>query len=265
MSGFRREARRLARGARLLAHLAAGILTAYPVFFLLEVTRFDHQRRRPAALVRAWMRGLLRILNVNLRVRGNVRPGAVLCCANHVSWLDIPCLRAVVDAAFVAKSEVRRWPLVGGLAARADTLFLKRGNHDATSQVADRMTWLLAAGKPVVIFPEGTSTDGSTVLRFHARLYQAANRIDGHVQAVAIRYPRGAEINPAIPFIGDDNLAGHLWRLLGEESIEAELHFCAALASAGRGRRALADTTRRQIIEALEFDTDATLSASYRK
>jgi 1-acyl-sn-glycerol-3-phosphate acyltransferase len=170
-----------------------------------------------------------------------------------------------VDAAFVAKSEVRRWPLVGGLAARAGTLFLRRGNHDATSQVANQMTWLLAANRPVIVFPEGTSTDGSTVLRFHARLYQAASRIDGYIQAVAIRYPHESGINPAIPFVGDDDLAGHLWQLLGEESIEVELHFCAALATEGRERRALADATRGQILEALEFDADVTLPASYRK
>jgi 1-acyl-sn-glycerol-3-phosphate acyltransferase len=265
MSGFRREARRLVRAACLLAHLAAGLLTAYPVLFFLEVTWFDRQRRRREALVRVWMRGLLRILNVNLRVRGNIQPGAVLYCANHVSWLDIPCLCAVVDAAFVAKSEVRRWPLVGGLAARSGTLFLMRGNHDASNQIADRMTWLLTANKSVIVFPEGTSTDGSSVLRFHARLFQAATRIDGHVQAVAIRYPRGTGIHPAIPFVGDDDLASHLWRLLGEESIEAELHFCTPLATAGRERRALADTTRRQIIEALEYDSDVTLPAAYHK
>jgi 1-acyl-sn-glycerol-3-phosphate acyltransferase len=127
------------------------------------------------------------------------------------------------------------------------------------------MTWLLAANSPVIVFPEGTSTDGSSVLRFHARLYQSASRIDGYVQAVAIRYPHESGINTAIPFVGDDYLAGHLWRLLGEESIEAELHFCAPLASEGRKRRMLADATRRQIIETLECDADVTLSASNHK
>lgn len=265
MSGIRREARRLVRAASLLAHLACGVLAAYPVFSLLALARIDPHGRWRAAMVRAWVRTLLSILNVSLHVRGHIQTGAVLYCANHVSWLDIPCLRTVVDAAFVAKSEVRRWPLVGGLAARAGTLFLKRGNHDATNEVADRMTWLLAANKPVIVFPEGTSTDGSTVLRFHARLYQAAIRIDGHAQAVAIRYPRASGINPEVPFVGDDDLAGHLWRLLGEESIEAELHFCAPLATEGRERRMLADATRRQIIGALEFDADVTQPVSNHK
>jgi 1-acyl-sn-glycerol-3-phosphate acyltransferase len=265
MSPVRREARRLVRAAVLLTHLAGGVLTAYPVFSLFALTGIDPHGRRRAAMVRAWMRTLLRILRVSVRVHGDIRTGAVLYCANHVSWLDIPCLRAIVDAAFVAKSEVRRWPLVGSLAARAGTLFLKRGNPEATNEIADRMTWLLTANKSVIVFPEGTSTDGSSVLRFHARLYQPASRVDGHVQAVAIRYPRGTGIHPAIPFIDDDDLASHLWCLLGEESIEAELHFCAALATAGRERRALADTTRRQIIEALEYDADVTLSASCHK
>jgi 1-acyl-sn-glycerol-3-phosphate acyltransferase len=265
MSRFRREACRLARAARLLVHLVAGILTAYPVFSLIEVTGFDRQRHRREAIVRAWMRGLLRILNVSLHVRGNIQTGAVLYCANHVSWLDIPCLRAVVDAAFVAKSEVRQWPLVGGLAARAGTLFLKRGNHDTTSEIAERMTWLLAANKPVIVFPEGTSTDGSAVLRFHARLYQAASRIDGYAQAVAIRYPWETGINPAVPFVGEDNLAGHLWRLLEEESIEAELHFCAPLTTTGCERRALAETTRGQILAVLGFESDVTCSISNYK
>ncbi len=251
MSRTRREARRLARAAILMAHLAGGMLTAYAVFSLLALTGIDPRGRRREAMVRAWMRILLRILNVNLRVRGHVRSGAVLYCANHVSWLDIPCLRAVVDAAFVAKSEIRRWPLVGGLAARAGTLFLQRGNHDATNRIADRMTWLLAADKPVLVFPEGISTDGSTVLRFHARLYQAAIRVHGQVQAVAVRYPRGTGLNTAVPFVGEDDLASHLWRLLGEDGIEAELRFCAILPADGRERRALANAAREQIAEAL--------------
>lgn len=265
MNQIRREARRLARATVLLAHLAGGVLAAYPVFFLIALMGIDPHGHRREAIVRAWVRTLLHILNVSLYVRGHIQTGAVLYCANHVSWLDIPCLRAVVDAAFVAKSEVREWPLVGGLAARAGTLFLKRGNPDSTSQTADRMTWLLAANKPVIVFPEGTSTDGSTVRRFHARLYQATTRVHGYVQAVAIHYPRGSGINPLIPFIDDDDLAGHLWRLLGEESIEAELHFCAALTTEGHERRALANATRGQILEILGIYPEIVISRSNYK
>lgn len=262
MNEIRREARRIVRAVSLLAHLAGGVGAAYLGFPLMSLAGIDRHGLQREAIVRAWMRGLLRILNVNLRVRGNIQTGAVLYCANHVSWLDIPCLRAVVDATFVAKSEVRRWPLVGGLAARAGALFLKRGSHEATSEIADSMTWRLAANKSVIIFPEGTSTDGSTVLRFHARLYQSASRIDGYAQAIAIRYPRGSGINPAIPFVGDDDLVGHLWRLLGEDTNDAELDFCAPLSTRGRERRALADTTRGQILGVLQLRAENIAFAS---
>lgn len=261
--GWRRETRRLARAASLLAHLTGVILTAYVVFPLFTATGMDRYGYRREAIVRAWMRMLLRILNVRLRVRGSIRRGAVLYCANHISWLDVPCLRAVVDATFVAKSEVRRWPLVGGLAARVDTFFLIRGNHDATSHVADHMTWSLAAGNPVIVFPEGTSTDGRSVRRFHARLYQAATRVHGYVQAIAVRYPLGTGLNPAVPFVGEDNLASHLWRLLDEDKIDAELHFCPALPADGRERRALADTTRWQILGILQPCANHAVSACH--
>lgn len=264
MNDIRREARRLARATLLLGHLAAGAITTHLVFPLAAVSGLDRHDRWRATTVRAWMRALLRILNVNLRVHGIPRGGAVLICANHVSWLDIPCLRAVVDAGFIAKEEVRRWPLVGGMAARAGTLFLARGERDATSRVTEHMTWRLAAGAPIIVFPEGTSTDGTGVLRFHARLYQAATRQHGHVQAVAIRYPRAAGINPVVPFVGDDDLASHLWRLLGEDRIEAELHFCAPLSAHGRERRALANATREQILGALGLNSDHAVVTSRR-
>lgn len=249
MKGWRREARRLVRAARLLAHFTTGLLTAHLILPFLKITGFDQQRCE--AIIRAWMRRLLRILNVNLRVHGIIHTGAVLYCANHVSWLDIPCLRAVVDATFVAKSEIRDWPLVGDLAARVDTLFLNRGNRDATNRIADRMTWLLAAKQSVAVFPEGTSTDGSAVLCFHARLYQAAIRVQGRVQAVGVRYPGTTGLNTLVPFVGENNLTNHLWHLLGEESIEAELHFCEAFWAHNWQRRALANATREQVLEAL--------------
>lgn len=109
MNDIRREARRLARAALLLGHLAAGAVTTHLVFPLAAVSGLDRHGRWREVTVRAWMRALLRILNVNLRVHGTIRHGTVLYCANHVSWLDIPCLRAILDTAFVAKAEVRRW------------------------------------------------------------------------------------------------------------------------------------------------------------
>jgi 1-acyl-sn-glycerol-3-phosphate acyltransferase len=186
-------------------------------------------------------------------VDGVARARPALFVANHISWLDIPVLRAVLDCAFVSKQEVRTWPVVGGLAAHAGTVFLERGTPAALARAADQMTWSLRQGRSVVIFPEGTTTDGRSVQRFHARLYQAAILACATVQAVALRYPDGVdgrESHAAAPFVGDMDLARHLWRLAGEDRLVARLHFCAPVAAAGP-RRALAEHTRGLILHAL--------------
>jgi 1-acyl-sn-glycerol-3-phosphate acyltransferase len=245
-----RQWRRLWRLACLLAHVLVGVLAAHALFALLAATRTDPRGRRRHAVVRWWCRGVLRIIGVRLTHRGEIARGAVLYTANHVSWLDIPCLGAFLDAAFVSKADVLRWPVIGALARQAGTIFLRRGEADASAHTADRMTWTLTARRGVIVFPEGTTTDGRRTAHFHARLYQAATRTDSMTQAIAIRYPhpeRPDEVHPRAPFIGDDALAGHLWKLLGEDTIAVTLHYCAPVAPAGMSRRALAEHTRAQI------------------
>jgi 1-acyl-sn-glycerol-3-phosphate acyltransferase len=262
-SGITRETVRLARAVRLLMHIGNGVLLAYLGFAALAAARLDPDHARRRAIVRWWMRRLLAILNVRVCVTGEPPAVSALFAVNHVSWLDIPVLRSVVDASFVSKQEVRDWPIIGGLAARAGTIFLARGERQTLTHAADRMTWTLHQGRAVAIFPEGTTTDGSCVLRFHARLYQAAIRTRAPVQAVALHYPSGAtciasaednavttSTHPAAPFVGEMDLARHLWTLLGERELTARLCFCEPLA-ADQDRRGLADSTRTQIVAAL--------------
>ncbi len=242
--GLRRETRRLWRATRLVGHLLLGALLAHTVLSqLVRAQRHD-------ALVRWWVRGILRILNVRLEIEGQACTEPVLFAANHVSWLDIACLRAALDAEFVAKQEVARWPVIGRMAAIAGTLFLNRGERDASLIAANSMSGALAAGRSVVIFPEGTTTDGRRLGRFHARLYQAAIRTRRPVQAVAISYPHTDGVHPAAPFVGDDNLGRHVWALLAEEALTARLTLCPPIHAAG-GRRALAEYTCVQITDAL--------------
>jgi 1-acyl-sn-glycerol-3-phosphate acyltransferase len=245
------ETRRLWRLARLVAHVLVGTAIAHGVFGVWTLTGVDRDQRRRHALVRWWNHGVLRVLNVHLRLEGQIASGAVLYTANHISWLDIPCLRAVVDAAFVAKDEVRRWPVIGRLSERAGTIFLRRGGHSAANDTAEHMTWSLARRRPVIVFPEGTTSEGHTVRYFYGRLYQSAVRTQGVVQAVAIAYPHAGGAHPRVPFVGDDDLVRHLWHLLYEDRIDARLVFCAPLPAAGGERRALAARSRVQILETL--------------
>jgi 1-acyl-sn-glycerol-3-phosphate acyltransferase len=246
---LRRTLRRLWRSLWFVAHLALGALLC--ALWLAPLARLapahaGHARER---VVRFWMRTLLAILGVRVRFGGTLPAAPVLLVANHVSWLDIPCLFAVTHGVFVAKSEVARWPLIGALAAAIDTIFLERGH--AAAAAAERMTWRLMRGERVLIFPEGTSTDGSDVRVFHARLYQAAVRAGCPVQAVAISYPQAHGPHPRVPFVGDDEFVRHLWRLLGEAGIEAQLQFCPPLPAAVGERRQLAVYTRDQVRAAL--------------
>jgi len=203
--------------------------------------------------VRGWMRSLLRIMGVRVHCQGRAHDAPVLLVANHISWLDIPCLLACTDGLFVAKQEVARWPLIGLLARQVGTLFLERGQSGG--KTAARMASALARGERVVLFPEGTSTDGRGVRPFYARLYQAAIDAPARVQAVAICYPHAAGAHPHVPFLGDDNLLGHLWRLLGEPGIDVRVLFCAALAVHGCRRSDLAVRSRNQISAVLRAGT----------
>ena len=203
-------------------------------------------------MARGWNRRLCRLLDLRVTICGRIAPASTLLVANHISWLDIPCLHAVTEGSFVAKEEVARWPLVGAMAREAGTLFLRRGDRFALETVGERMTWLLKRGHNIILFPEGTTTDGATVQRFHSRLYQSALRAHAYVQPVAVSYPHRAGVNPAVPFLGDDNLARHLWTLLAEPSVEVTLTFCPAVSAAAfASRRAAAEHTRAQIADAL--------------
>lgn len=258
-----REVMRLVRVARLLAHLGNGLLLAYLGFAVLALARLDPDHNKRRSIVRWWMRRLLRIVNVRVHVEGEPPAATALFALNHISWLDIPVFRSVVDANFVSKQEVRDWPVIGGLAARAGTVFLARGERHTLAHAANHMTWMLHQGRAVAIFPEGTTTDGSRVLRFHARLYQAAIRTRTPVQAVALHYPSdtagvsamagnwtSTHTHPAAPFVGEMAFARHIWVLLGERELTARLRFCEPLA-ANQDRRGLADATRQQIATAL--------------
>ncbi len=246
-----RFGRRVGRLARLAVHVLLGLLAAYPLFALLDMIAPRHPHTHRQATAHWWTRGLCAILKLRVRLEGRIHDAPTLFVANHISWLDIICVRAHVDALLVAKEEVRRWPVFGGIFARADTLFLPRGGPSV--HVADQMTWHLLAHRSVLVFPEGSSSDGTTVDRFHARLYQAAIRAQCAVQAVAITYPHPAGVHPAAPFVGEAALLPHLWRVLAEPALEVRISLCAPLSATGKERRVLANLTRDQILCALKI------------
>ncbi|MHB1608893.1 MAG: lysophospholipid acyltransferase family protein [Acidiferrobacter sp.] len=194
-------------------------------------------------IVRFWHRGVLAILGIRLKAMGKPLEAPVLIVANHISWVDIAALGALCPGHFVAKLEIEAWPVIGWLARQAGTYFIQRGDRTASAGVAQRMTEAFLHHQSVLLFPEGTSTDGREVRPFHARLFAAAIEANCPVQPVVLGYPdtRGS-IHPAAPFIGEDTLVNHLWRLLrarGEFTVE--VRFLAPELPTGLSARTLAN------------------------
>ena len=173
--------RQFARSVRVAGHILAGLVIAMLWLAPLAALQRTGSRYHRARIVRSWMRRLLAMLSARVLLHGQPVPGPALLVANHVSWLDIPCVLGSVEAIFVAKDDVARWPVIGRLASTAGTIFLQRGF--GTTEALARMVAALRDGERVMIFPEGTSTDGTIVRTFHARLYQAAIETGAPVQA----------------------------------------------------------------------------------
>lgn len=236
-----RAGRRSMRMPLLALHILAGVLIA-------AALGPGRQRRyvstRPLTW---WSQGLCRILGVRLQTRGMLHPGPALFVANHISWLDIFCIAAVCPTHFLAKQEVACWPLFGWLSQRAGTAFIRRGGENGAGAAIEQLVWRLRQGERVLVFPEGTSTTGQAVRRFFPRLFQAAILTHCPVQAIALRYPHPEGVHPFVPFVGDDALLPHLWRLLGESGIVAELHFAPVYTAPHPSRDALARLTQAEI------------------
>lgn len=175
----------------------------------------------------SWLSELIQILALRVHIRGEALPpgGGSLWLPNHVSWLDIPLIGSIQpDTVFLSKSEVGQWPVIGRLARAAGTLFMARGaGADAARQT---LAEGLSAGRNVVVFAEGTTSDGSDVRRLHARLIQPALDTQAIIQPIALRFctPAG-DLDRRAAFIGEDHLIGSLWRVLRAKELHAHVHF----------------------------------------
>ena len=147
-----------------------------------------------------------------------------LVVANHISWLDIPILGSLKTQRFLAKSEVKQWPLVGALASWAGTLFIRRGAGESKT-VANTIAKKIFDGSSVLVFPEGTSTDGQQVRRYYPNLFKAASVASCSVQPIAIVYNGDKEVSQQILFIGDDEFHHHLLRLVKLKRISVQVYF----------------------------------------
>ena len=243
-----RRHQQLARAARTVTHVLVGIATTTFVFPFVEPAG-----RR--ALTQRWSGRLLALLHVQCRVSGELPPagGNVLIVANHVSWLDIFVLNAICPVRFVAKAELARWPVAGKLVRGAGTLFIERTRRRDTHRVNQVVADALAGGDVVAVFPEGTTTEGASVLPFKSSLLQPIVDAQGHVQPLALRYRTPDGVRTAAPsYVGDDPFVASFWRICGMPAIVVDVAALTRIPAAQRHRRHLARDAEAAIRSALD-------------
>ncbi|NYT66616.1 1-acyl-sn-glycerol-3-phosphate acyltransferase [Alcaligenaceae bacterium] len=211
-------------------------------------------RRR---LARLWSRALLRLCGVVVSVQGQAKDvGPVLWVANHVSWLDIFVLNSVRSAVFIAKSDIRGWPVIGWLVAASGTIFIERGHRHAIRAVGRQMQARFERGDVVGLFPEGKTSSGLQVEHFYSSLFDVALRTGVDVQPVAFRFFQDDQRSDAVSFVGEQTLLHNMWCLLSTTGIAIDLVFfdvlpneqCRAL-----GRNGTAELAHRKIQQAVQI------------
>jgi 1-acyl-sn-glycerol-3-phosphate acyltransferase len=187
--------------------------------------------RGPLTLARRalWLQsaalGILRALGINSEVRGKA-PTRGLVVANHLSYLDIVILSSAMPCFFVAKMEIDRWPFFGKAARTGGTIFIDRNSRSSTAAVAKAIATRLPLPVPVLLFPEGTSTNGSQVLRFHPSLFEPATASGAPITAASIRYVlHDGKAERDLCWYDDSLFLHHIWKALGTSGFSAEVIF----------------------------------------
>ncbi|CAM5640027.1 1-acyl-sn-glycerol-3-phosphate acyltransferase [Streptomyces avidinii] len=215
-------ARAVLRLAAALVLILLGILGAPPLRLL--------PRRPRHAVVRAWAAALLGSFGLRVTVHGSPGPGGGrLIVANHISWLDIPLVAAVMPSRMLAKSDIRTWPVLGPLSRQAGTLYIERDRIRALPATVEAVARALLAGDRVTVYPEGSTWCGRAQGPFRRAAFQAALDARTPVQPVRISYlldgggQAGKRTAGAPAFVGDDPLTASLWRIARARGVRAEV------------------------------------------
>jgi 1-acyl-sn-glycerol-3-phosphate acyltransferase len=232
------------KGGRVFTHVLGGVVQGGLLFRGLS------QRQRDPR-IRQWARTGLKRLRIGLQITGApAQAGPMLLVSNHTSWVDVLALLAVCPCRFVAKADVEGWPLVGTIVTGGGTLYVRRESRQDAMRVVHRMVQALTAGDILAVFPEGTTSDGSSVLPFHSGLIQAAISADAPVQPVALQIVDRSSGQPsrAASYTGDESLAGSVWRTLRARELCVTVTFGVPQGAAGRARRVWANDLRNEIV-----------------
>jgi lyso-ornithine lipid O-acyltransferase len=241
------------RACLRLSAFVALTLPLMPVQQLFLWTRAGSMRTLPMRFHRI----VTRILGIEVKLKGELpHKGPLLIASNHVSWLDIVVLSSVAPVSFIAKKEVNAWPFFGSLARLQRTVFVDRNRKRQAGEARDEIAERFQAHDILVLFAEGTSGDGASVLPFKTALFAAAEKDDVKVQPVTLAYtghrnlPMTRRLRPFYAWYGDMDLPPHLWQALKMGPIEVSI-ICHPLLDPAAGRKELARTAETQVRSSL--------------
>ncbi|WP_194115449.1 lysophospholipid acyltransferase family protein [Chitinilyticum piscinae] len=240
----------LGRLCALMLHLLKGLW--------LTCTRYPRlERAEQAALLQRWSRQLLATLGIEVRLRGQL-PAQMATCgqlivANHISWLDIFAINSCRPSRFVAKSEIRNWPLIGTLVTRAGTLYIERGRQRATRDTKQILDQHLCSGDCIAFFPEGTTSDGSQLKPFRGGLIQSALDHGVAIQPVLLQYRNQHGLRSmAAAYIDDVSLLSCIWQLAYEPRTIVELEFLAPRSGLPQSRKEITRLIEEEMRQSLQ-------------
>ena len=207
------------------------IIVSLLIFGVLTIIPFCDQR----IYLPIYHGGMCRLMGIKIVYKGDISTReSTLFVSNHVSYLDIPVLGSLINAGFVAKSEIASWPLINHLARLQDSIFIERKISKAKAQTAILRNRLIA-GHSLILFPEGTSTNGAEILPLKSSLFAAANDIDAekevYIQPVSVVYTQhngkgmNQDLRDYFAWYADFPFGGHFFKMLGMGSVTAVVTF----------------------------------------
>lgn len=244
---------RIYRISRILIHTTTGLtIAAFVLPFI--------QKKTKLSLIKWWCGGLLRAFNIKVVTFGDLPATniqGVMFVANHISWSDIHALNSLIPLRFIAKSDIKNWPVFGYLVQKADTLFIDRNKRQDAGRIVDITAESLKSGDNLCFFPEGTTTEGISpqgplVLPFKSSVLQAAISANTQVWPVAIKYVNAdGSINTAMAYAGETTLIASMNQVLLQKNPVVELHFLQPIHANGQNRRELTQTSYDAILAKL--------------
>ena len=239
---WRRMFTKLIKFILIISHLVIGTCCALYILYINNIQK--------KYFIEWWSSRLLQIFNVKTIINKDLKKMLskknYLIVSNHISWLDIFAINSICPVIFVSKYSVSKWPFIGWLAKATDTIFIDRNKISKIKETTIKIENYLETKGSIFMFPEGTSTDGQSLLPFKSNLFQSAINTNSDILPIGIQYQNKKKFTSAPSYIGDMSLIDSVLNLIKLDSIDAKITILSPI-SKSDSRKSLAKKTYQKI------------------